>query len=548
MSQPSQKRKAMRLSLRYLFVLVLLGVQLFMLLGVLVSSHVNTENVLRDHTQQVMGHLSSVAAENATRFLSPAGRTAELSVVLLAEQVVGTEDISDLETYFLGQLRENTEFSGVYFGQPDGSFLFVSHKSDGFLTKHITAGETRNVIYSYRNEAGAFLREEAHPEDEYDPRERPWYQKAVTQEKQIWTEPYVFFTSKRPGITAAKPVYAKSGELLGVVGVDIEISGLSSFFESVPISENGSAFMMNADGTALAFPGINQALKQSGEKPTLPHVADLGSVPNALVSKFQSQPLGSSSRRDFLEFEVAGTLYYGMVSPFGIGDATWLVGVYGPASDFVGSIQKQNKRHLWQVLAIGLLSCLVALPLVFGVTRPLQRLHKQATRDSLTDLPNRSEFLQQAEWLAAQARRNKQGVALAMLDLDGFKLVNDRYGHQAGDVVLETVAKRLLGRLRQDDLVARFGGDEFAVLLVNVSESEATMLVERLRKSVASEPVRAADVVYHVGASAGVAIMGWGETVTDTLNRADQALLEAKASGKNRTQGVPYAEHHLQIN
>jgi diguanylate cyclase (GGDEF)-like protein len=538
----------MKPSLRYFFVLVLLGVQLFTLVAILISSRINTEGVLRDHTETVMGHLATVAADNATRFLSPAGRTAQISVELLATKVVGTDNVADLETYFMSQLKENAEFSGVYLGQPDGSFLFTTRKGSGFMTKQIDVGRTRQVIYLYYNEQGIFTREELHPEDSYDPRERPWYQTALAKEDQIWTEPYVFFTSKRPGITAAKPVYTGEGKLLGVVGVDIEISGLSTFFESVPISEHGSAFMMSADGTALAFPGINQALAHTGDQPSLPHVSELGAVPKGLLSQYQSQETATLSRRAFVQFNVDGTPYYGMVSPFGISNATWLVGVYGPSSDFIGSIQRQNRRYMWQVLGIGIFSCLAALPLVFGVTRPLQRLHKQATLDALTGLPNRTEFLNYAERATKQARRYGQNVALAMLDLDGFKFVNDRYGHKAGDQVLEVIAKRLKSVLRRDDLVARYGGDEFAVILLDVDETEANYLIERLRHSIGVEPVSTPDAAYHVGASAGVALMQWGEGVTDTLDRADQALLEAKAVGKNRTQGVARVQHDTRVN
>lgn len=538
----------MKPSLRYFLLFVLLALQISTLVAILISSHDNTEVVLRDHAREIMGHLANTAADNSKRFLSPAERAALLTEQLLTKGLLEQSKETELETYFLDQLRTNPELAGIYLGQDDGSFFFVKRDGDGFLTKRIVTSEKREVTYTHRNAEAKFVRRESHPEDSYDPRERPWYQEALAERGQIWTEPYKFFTSKRPGITVAKPVYRADGQLLGVVGVDIELTGLSAFLDSVPISAHGSAFMINREGTAIAFPGIEGVLGKNSEQKELPHVTEVGAAAERLLDQFPEQKLALLSRREFVEFTLSGESYYGILSPFTISDATWLVGVYAPSSDFVGAIKNQNQRHLWEVLGIGLLSCLLAIPLVFGFTRPIVTLYEQATKDALTQLPNRAEFLRRAETIALQAKRNHQHVAVAMLDLDGFKAVNDRYGHKAGDVVLEVVAKRMASSVRNCDLVARYGGDEFAFILTGVGEAEANHLVERVRESVGREPIHAGDEIYQVGASAGVAMMEWGERISEVIERADQALLEAKSMGKNRTQGLVVLRHGLQIN
>ncbi|MEP6762283.1 MAG: EAL domain-containing protein [Sporichthyaceae bacterium] len=157
-----------------------------------------------------------------------------------------------------------------------------------------------------------------------------------------------------------------------------------------------------------------------------------------------------------------------------------------------------------------------------------------ARHDSLTGLPNRTLFLDRVEQAVARSRRQERHIAVLFLDLDGFKSVNDRFGHAAGDQLLNTVAERLLGCVREGDSVARLGGDEFAVLLEEAGRPEdVQMLSRRLLEVLRSEIVIAGhDVV--VGTSIGVAIAAPGDDAAALLRNADMAMYRAKAMGKNR--------------
>jgi diguanylate cyclase (GGDEF)-like protein len=524
----------MKSPLRYFYLIILIGLQLLTLLGILASSRSKTEVILRDHAQGVMNHLVDTIADNTLRYLSPAERAAQLTEALLKTNSLNLLDTQQLEVYFFSQLQANPELASIYVGQPKGDFFFVKRDETGFLTKKIHSSPQRTVEYRYHNQALELVKVTLQPDDLYDPRERPWYQKADQQAQQIWTDPYVFFTSRRPGITVARPVY--SGQvLLGIVGVDVEITGLSAFLETVPISSRGSAFLMTHEGLAIAFPGLELKM-QDADKSTLPQVASVGNAAvKGLLEQFPAEQLAAMSQREFRDFTSEGESQYGILSPFKIGEAVWLTGIYAPAEDFQGQIQTQYRQYITQVSVIGILICLLAIPLLFGVTRPMLRLYEQATRDELTQLPNRAEFLKQAKKLVTQAQRKGQSIAVAMVDLDGFKNVNDTYGHKAGDEVLSIIGKRLSAIVRAGDLVGRLGGDEFALVLLGVNDSEATQLVERIRTNICHEPVLSDDEVYSVGATAGVAMNQFGENLLESLAKADQALLDAKSTGKNCT-------------
>jgi diguanylate cyclase (GGDEF)-like protein/PAS domain S-box-containing protein len=158
-------------------------------------------------------------------------------------------------------------------------------------------------------------------------------------------------------------------------------------------------------------------------------------------------------------------------------------------------------------------------------------------RDVLTGLPNRAVFLDQLERALARVERRPWLVALLFLDLDGFKPVNDRLGHEAGDELLRVVAGRLRDALRPSDTVARFGGDEFAMLCEDLTdEDDACALAERVGAVIAA-PVTIEGATVRVTASIGVALAHGPGTDPGTLLRtADQAMYQAKERGKGTFQ------------
>jgi len=164
-----------------------------------------------------------------------------------------------------------------------------------------------------------------------------------------------------------------------------------------------------------------------------------------------------------------------------------------------------------------------------------ERIHRLAHYDAITDLPNRVLLQDRLLHAINQAARARSRLALLFLDLDGFKLINDTYGHPAGDEVLRLVGDRLSSRLRKADVVARIGGDEFAVVLSDVTtDSDVQVACDQLLKLV-TEPYDIDQQNYHVTTSIGVAMYPEdGVDVQELLKNADAAMYQAKENGKNR--------------
>jgi len=163
-------------------------------------------------------------------------------------------------------------------------------------------------------------------------------------------------------------------------------------------------------------------------------------------------------------------------------------------------------------------------------------LHRRAYYDSLTNLPNRLLGLEELMRAVAASARERRGLAVLFVDLDGFSDVNDSLGHPAGDAVLVQSAVRLRGCVRKSDIVARLGGDEFAVVLPELREAADAALVARHAIKALSAPYELAEGRAHVSASVGIALYpGDGSTAEELLRHADLAMYHAKQQGSGHT-------------
>ncbi len=166
-----------------------------------------------------------------------------------------------------------------------------------------------------------------------------------------------------------------------------------------------------------------------------------------------------------------------------------------------------------------------------------ERLWTLAHHDALTDLPNRNLFWDRVGQALSLAKRRKSGASMLWIDLDGFKAVNDSFGHAAGDAVLQQVAQRLKSRIRDSDTVARMGGDEFAVIMPGITESSIALQVATALVTSLAEPFDLPQGPAHISASIGIALYPQhAETVEILTQCADMAMYAAKKAGKNQVQ------------
>ena len=357
------------------------------------SSFISSQKVLNRHARDIMENIAVLAMEQSQNHLVHARGATVLTRRLLSDNVVSGEvnNIKALEQYFLNQLMIYPHFAGIYLGKPNGDFYYVSRNeqrsANGFRTKIIShQNGTRQVRLVWHNEKLEMVGNEFAPGDSYDPRTRPWYQKVIAKKTIVWTDPYIFFTSQKPGITIAGPTYDRSGTLAGIVGVDIEIDQLSTFINNLNIGKNGRAFMINNNGDVVAFPDLEK-IKTIDSKNSrairLVKIYELDDILSRKAFSAVNLTAGKNGRYEleqsrFARFEHNGQYYDAMLTPFSIKQWPWIIGVHLPENDYLGGLKENRLSNILLTLAISVIATIIALLFARSIIRPITNLEKEA--------------------------------------------------------------------------------------------------------------------------------------------------------------------------
>ena len=371
------------------------------------STYVSSQKVLNDHARDIMENIADLAMEKSQNHLAHAHGAAVLTRRLLAANVVSVDqkDVDSLEQYFLDQLVIYSHFAGIYFGKPNGDFFYVSRSEmrspGGFRTKIIVHRDgIRTTRLKWRDKSLGVVSEEFDPEDRYDPRTRPWFKKAAEHKGIVWTDPYIFYTSQNPGITVAGPTYDESGELAGIVGVDLEIDELSIFISNLKIGKNGQAFMINNNGEVVAFPDLDKIKTQGSADSRHYRLVKIHELDAVLSRKaFSAVDLIKNEagrfilkKSQFARFEHGGEFYHAMLMPFSISQWPWIIGVHLPENDYIGELKKSRLQNIMLTLVISVVASIIALFFAHSIIRPISNLEKEALSVKNDDMEKRFDI------------------------------------------------------------------------------------------------------------------------------------------------------------
>ncbi len=523
-------------------------------------------------TQRVMQNVIERIGNDNERHLNEAFRAIE--TVAPESNASGSHhyypaDLKAVEErlWFTSHLYRQT-INEVYFARPDGSFVGLNRVDDDHIFLYLRQpNDTFRRAYEiqYPGDRSHFV-----DSANYDPRLRSWYQNAQNHEAPVWSDIYNNFPSDEPTITLAKALFQPDHSLAGVVGTDITLKNLSDYLRSLPISAHSVAFIVDTSGYIIASSDHAPSYDLVNNHPQRKLADSMASklirqtYLNVIKPQIAAPPGAASSSTSFnLEDEKIDVAYAALGNRFGL---KWITVVAVPRSDFMGGITHGLVQSIVIVVLFILLALIASLVVIehmlrdirqlthaaqkMGNGEPLPRLHihrkdeignlvktfvemeNRLRIDRLTQVNNRDFLLAQIDYLQQHAKKHPAenvNFTLLFLDLDKFKAVNDSYGHAAGDQLLIVIAARLKAAVRDTDTVARFGGDEFVVLLNGTSSSiDIQMTVDKIHHLI-EQPIALADHIVSVRVSVGWAIFPTEAlTYTHLVEIADARMFSSK--------------------
>jgi diguanylate cyclase (GGDEF)-like protein len=505
-------------------VVVILAVQL----ATTIVSAVLASRDATEATRQLFSVVGDVTIERVGRY-SQAAEDAVGQSVLALERANPVTDVDAIAADLYARIDGNPQVGSIKVGWANGDYVELTRESGGYALHVVGTAPSRVTELRHYDRSLALLSGEPDVENaDYDPRLRPWYIEAQSATGTAWTDPYLLFSSQTPAVSAVRAARV-GNDVVAVVAADLLLDQLAAVLDGLPVGSGGEAFVFDARRDVVAAPGAyTDRIVEIGRSE--------GRVATALDLDIRELPPGDAAGPGGAFGQDGSFVVFEREFP-GDSGPRWLIHVRATRSGLAPALGAWEGTVL-RTTAISALLVLGAVALMFRVWAPLTGMRSRASTDALTGLANRHEFQDLGSQMVASASAEGSGVCLVILDLDGFKEVNDTFGHQAGDDALEAAGQALQATTRVRDLVARIGGDEFAVILRVDDESDEDLdaRVEGLRAEVAGRLEEAVPGASRLGATAGYVVDREGQRSLDALlNAADSALIAGKAAAKGAT-------------
>lgn len=366
-----------------IFAVVITVLVVFSLAGtasMLLLSKKYSEAALHSLADEIINRTVDDASEHVNMLLKPAVNAVGILESQIPEgaSLPGSRESSVIVSAMMKTLHSLNDVYSVYYANKKGEFFLIGRrqrykddKKKYFFYKRISISHGVRTVTESWYSGGKQVETQTLDKDTYDPLVRPWYQKAVFKNGPVWTSPYIFYITKLPGITFARPVYS-NGVLAGVVAADLEINTISDFMKSTVFTKHTQIFALDSEDNVIAHSGFSQKYnKISILKDHIPKSEDFADpVLHALKAKVSE----TGSYGKVCSIEADGRLYKGVLHPFSFDGMKMVMGIYTPASDYLMPLRKNFRTMIFVSLLLLVFVIFLSKLVSKELARPLKEL------------------------------------------------------------------------------------------------------------------------------------------------------------------------------
>ena len=526
-------------------------------------------------SKQLLSEMVYRIAQAAERHIS--GSSAVLETAFPADIAAPenvADDLDNLRTRFWLATSVHREPNNyAYYGDRNGQFFGLwRHSASDAELRLRTSGEGPRTIHRFTGISGE-LRDPVRETRIFEPRERPWFKSGQHASLPTWTAVYIDFKTEELVATRARRVSNAHGDFQGVVATDLSLQHVNGFLRSLKLSPNGIAYVVETDGNLIGTsrgPHLRQDARGGNARLNASDSDDplIVATHRAIDKLVRDAGEGAQPRTAVFEAADGQQIEAAYARVRDTAGLDWIIVTAVPRSDFLGEVTKNFERTAIVALFASLLTVALGFMVLSVVAHDLGQLALAARRigdgdlnaafdvtrsdeigdlaksfrlmqtrllsDRLTGLANREAFMRRVdERLARQKERPEpRPFAILFVDLNDFKHINDRFGHDVGDKVLQEMAQRMRAGLRSRDLVGRYAGDEFVVMLDAVHSRDDAESARANLEEMLGAPLLAIDptaTALGTGASVGLAMYpDDGSDVESLVQQADADMYRRK--------------------
>lgn len=588
-SAPSRRKRSRKsfqpLSLR-LTLIVPFVVQITAAVGLVgYLSFINAQHAIGDLSEQLLEQTDQLVAHHLDLLLADPHHVNQEITDLLEMQLLDRNDLAEVGEFLWRQTKRHAGVSYINYGLITGEYAGAGHYGENnSLSISETSAKTQWKNFNYSTDANGNRVTLFEVSEDYDYREEAWYQDALRAEKPVWSDIYLWDDNENNiSLAAARPLFDRTGKLIGAIGVDLRLSQIQEYLQTLDFSPSGKIFIVERDGKLIATSSSESPYRVVNDRAERISAEQSSDPTIQRTAQFLKREFGSFAtvqQLQTIEMRIERDRYFIRMMPwrdrYGL---DWLVVITMPESDFMEQVNDNAKLTfllcfgaLVVTIAIGMITARRLMQPIVGMIRAadslsqnnwqhpipdfevrelaqlarafnqmanqiqhsFQQLAFTAHHDALTGLLNRRAFEQKLQEAIAKRQHSPDyQFAVLFLDLDYFKLINDSYGHLVGDQLLITVTQRLQDCVRETDPIARFGGDEFTILLEDITNPEIPIqIAQRIIKTLQESFDLNGREVF-ISTSIGIVLSTlMSDNAADLLRDADTALYRAKAGGK----------------